>query len=280
MDPGRRHGRRRRRTKIESAFAPRLIEMLGSPAYAVLSLAAHRVLARLEIELASHGGKENGNLPCTYDDLMRYGIDRDSIAPALRELQALGFIEWAPGRAGNAEFRVPGGFRLTYRHKDYDQPTHEWRRVVDVSDAKRIASEARPKKGPARLPRKQKASREKPQLSVGETPTETASSIVRKPPITPSDGKPPLLYVCGGGGREQDAAQTSGLATGDPMPLPVPVVADTPPLPIPRVSKEELRASGERLGALHAKKLRRAGLSEPVHQRVDPPVDPSDNGQP
>ena len=42
--------------RIEGQFAPRLIDMLGSPPYRVLNLAEHRVLARLEIELASHDG--------------------------------------------------------------------------------------------------------------------------------------------------------------------------------------------------------------------------------
>ena len=35
---------------ISGPFAPRLIEMMNSPAYRVLSLAAHRILSRLEIE--------------------------------------------------------------------------------------------------------------------------------------------------------------------------------------------------------------------------------------
>jgi hypothetical protein len=42
---------------------PRLIEMLRSPAYRALSRAAHQVLARIEIELADHGGMDNGKLP-------------------------------------------------------------------------------------------------------------------------------------------------------------------------------------------------------------------------
>ena len=41
--------------KIDGPFAPRLITMLKSPAYRALSLSAHRILARLEIELYQHG---------------------------------------------------------------------------------------------------------------------------------------------------------------------------------------------------------------------------------
>jgi hypothetical protein len=84
---------RRRRTQIAGQFAPRTIAMLRSPAWRVLSLSARRVLDRLEIELADHGGVDNGKLPVTYEDFVRYGIERHAIAPALRELVALGFIE-------------------------------------------------------------------------------------------------------------------------------------------------------------------------------------------
>ncbi len=96
-----------RRSRIGGQFAWRLIEMLESPAYRALSLSAHRVLARLEIELAHHGGNDNGALPCTYDDFVHFGIDRDSIAPAIRECETLGFIEITErGQAGNSEFRA------------------------------------------------------------------------------------------------------------------------------------------------------------------------------
>ena len=65
---------RRGFTKIAGVFAARTIEMLESPAYRVLSLSAHRILARLEIELASHGGNDNGRLPLTYNQLVEYGL--------------------------------------------------------------------------------------------------------------------------------------------------------------------------------------------------------------
>jgi hypothetical protein len=72
--------------------------MLESPAYRVLSRAARMVLDRIEIEHMHHGGRENGNLPVTYNDFVVYGIHRHGISPAIRESQALGFIEitaWA-----------------------------------------------------------------------------------------------------------------------------------------------------------------------------------------
>jgi len=104
--------------------------MLRSPAWCVLSLSARRVLDRVEIELADHGGTDNGKLPVTYDDFVRYGLDRHAIGPAMREAVALGFLEITEaGRAGNAEFRKPNLFRLTYRNTAYANPTNEWEKI-------------------------------------------------------------------------------------------------------------------------------------------------------
>src|SRR4051794_3906324 len=106
----------RRRTRIGAQFAPRRIDMLRSPAYCELSLSARRILDRLEIELADHGGTDNGKLPVTYDDFQRYGVHRQAIGPAIRETVALGFVEITEaGVHGTAEFRKPNKFRLTYR---------------------------------------------------------------------------------------------------------------------------------------------------------------------
>jgi hypothetical protein len=131
------------RNQISGQFAWRLIEMLRSPAYRVLSRAAHQILARLEIELADHGGKDNGKLPVTYEQFEDYGVHDHAIAPAIRELEALGFIEITEqGVAGNSEFRRPSKYRLTYRHVGRAEPTDEWRRIKE-DDAARVAKRAR-----------------------------------------------------------------------------------------------------------------------------------------
>ena len=135
---------RRRRTQIDGQFAPRLIQMLESQPYRQLSLSARRVLDRLEVELAHHGGMDNGRLPVTFDDFQRYGIDRHAIAPAIRELVALGFIEVTEhGRAGNADWRSPNRFRITYRPTKDADPTHEWKRIQTAERARAKAREAR-----------------------------------------------------------------------------------------------------------------------------------------
>jgi hypothetical protein len=156
-------GRTNRRTGIGEQFAPRTIRMLRPPAWCVLSLSARRILDRVEIELADHGGADNGKLPVTYDDFERYGIHRHAVGPAIREAVALGFLEITePGRAGNAEWRKPNVFRLTYRNTKYG-PTDEWEKTKTTEEAEAIARAAR-----AARPRKIKPQwRKAPVLSAG-----------------------------------------------------------------------------------------------------------------
>jgi hypothetical protein len=137
-------------SKIAGQFAPRLIEMMRSPAFRVLSLSGHRILARLEIELADHGGRDNGKLPVTFADLKKFGItNRDDIARGIRELCALGFVELTrTGRAGNGEYRMSNLFRITYLPADSRAPTNEWRLIGTIEEAERLAHRARKKNLP------------------------------------------------------------------------------------------------------------------------------------
>jgi len=123
--------------------------MLESPAHRALSLSALRILDRISIELGHHGGQDNGALPCTYTNFTDFGIDRHAIAPAIRELVALGFVEITErGRPGNGEFRTPNLYRLTFqpilrRNKAPVQPTHDWRGIDSLESAQLIALAAR-----------------------------------------------------------------------------------------------------------------------------------------
>jgi hypothetical protein len=109
-------------------------------------------LDRVEIELADHGGRDNAKLPVTYDDFERYGIHRHAVGPAIRETVALGFLVVTEvGRAGNADWRKPNLFRLTYRDTNYG-PTNEWEKIETDEHADALARAAR-----AALPRKTKS---------------------------------------------------------------------------------------------------------------------------
>jgi hypothetical protein len=139
-----------RKMRFEGPFAGRTIAMLDSPSYRVLSLSAHRILARLEIELHRHGGKpeENGRLPCTYENFVDYGVSRNEIAPAIRELVALGFIQVTrTGSAGNAEHRQVTLYLLTYYWTGSDVRLIDgWKRIQTDEEAETVAKAARARK--------------------------------------------------------------------------------------------------------------------------------------
>lgn len=213
---------RNRAKSIPGQFAARLIEMLEAPAYRVLSLSARRVLDRVEIELGHHGGKEeeNGRLPVTYEDFENYGIERGSIARAIREAVALGFLEVTEhGRAGNAEWRKPNKFRLTFRPtkgaRDYG--TNEWRRFQTVEEADAAARAAREPPKPSKTKSRCGFLPE----AGWETHTENVVSIPGKPPLHAKVGKPPLLSISRVGMAEPDReARPSGSAVAsDPARL-------------------------------------------------------------
>ncbi len=125
-----------------------------------MSLSAHRVVDRIDIELRHHGGKENGDLIVTFDQFQQYGIHRHSIAPALREVEALGLVEVTQrGRGGNADFRMPNRFRLTFQPTDHAEPTHEWRRLSTMAEAEAVAQMAREATKRSRVARHKKLNR-------------------------------------------------------------------------------------------------------------------------
>lgn len=160
---GRRHdatGRSlgRRKFTIPTPFVWQTAEMKMSPAWRTLSLSARRVLDRLEIEMANHAGKDNGKLLCTYDHFVEYGIaDRNSVASAIRECEALGFLRVKRGRAGNADSKTPSLYRLTFRETDEADPSDEWRRIHTIEEAEAKARAARREKPKRRRRNKRKA---------------------------------------------------------------------------------------------------------------------------
>jgi hypothetical protein len=192
---GRATGRLRipKRNKITGQFFARLIEMLESPAFRVLSQSAYRVLARLEIELGHHAGQDNGKLPVTFDDFANFGIDRHAIAPAIRECVALGFVEITQkGRAGNAEFRSPNLFRITYAYAAGPVPTHDWRKIETMEAANTLAKAAR-----APLPKTESQWGKAPRFSVGNLHRKAKAPSVGNPHYGSSAETPTTIYILG-----------------------------------------------------------------------------------
>jgi DNA-binding transcriptional MocR family regulator len=145
--------------------------LIKSPAYRVLSRAAHLAMSRIEIEQRHHGGRDNGRLPVTFQDFVDYGIHHSSVTPALRELEAVGIIRVTQrGRAGNAEHRSPNLFFLTFaneRDGTKAPPPHDWRKVETIEQAEQLVSAARVAKDPQAVERgrKQAARRRKNRAS-------------------------------------------------------------------------------------------------------------------
>jgi hypothetical protein len=133
--------------QLNFPFSWRSIEMLQSPAYRTLSLSARKILDRLEIEFERHGRNplENGCLPCTYEDFVEYGIHRQAIAPAIRELVALGFIRITrKGSAGNESHRQPTLYLISYRHAGSDYRLEDgWKAILTIEEAEARAKAAR-----------------------------------------------------------------------------------------------------------------------------------------
>lgn len=223
--------KKNKQPNIPAPFAWRTIEMLRSPAMSVLSLTGRRILDRIEIELAGHGGNDNGSLPVTYADFQRFGIDGHAIGPGLRELEALGFIEITErGRAGNADHRRPNMIRLTYRFKGDTPPTNEWRRITTIKEAKQIAAKVRPNTSGKRKRRKDfrwgknpkpmgETPSEKPEISMGDSNTEGQNSRWGKPPLLSR-----YLSICGDYQGREGAE-----------PVPSPAVVPAPRRRVPEV---------------------------------------------
>lgn len=221
----------RRHNRISGQFAARTIEMLESPAYRVLTRSAHLVISRLEIELAHHGGNDNGRLIVTTEDFMTYGMHRTSVAPAIREAEALGFIKVTErGRGGNAEFRSANRYFLTFAHgrdSKSSPPTDDWRRIKTIEEAERIAQAARADKNEAAVEfgkrswRKRRTKQNTGQntgtklsrSSVRKQRTETSALPVRKIRTTSPDEETEPPSIARGGSR---SAPPSAVASEPP----------------------------------------------------------------
>ncbi len=131
--------------RIGEQFSARPVEMQKSAAWRVLNNAERMMLDRIEIELASHGGKDNGALPVTLANFEEYGVRRKSVASSRRALVALGFITFEAGRYSSPTRQDPSKFGLTYKPMAGDRrPLHRWRRLPDdITACDRIVIDAR-----------------------------------------------------------------------------------------------------------------------------------------
>jgi hypothetical protein len=123
-------------------FIKRRRSLNESAAMAALTLAAHRVLLRLEIELMQHAGRNNGKLICTFDDFEQFGIRRKSIAPAIRLLATVGLVEITLRGWRLASYGRPARYRLTYLESFGKPPTDEWMAYAPITNSCRKTTAA------------------------------------------------------------------------------------------------------------------------------------------
>jgi len=124
-------------------------EMITSPAWQAMSLAARKIVDRLMIEHMAHGGTENGNLIVTYADFRKYGIRDKTIASAIREAVALGWVQViSKGGKARGDIRHPSYYALAWLPwRDATPAKNTWRTVrspEQAAERKRLARQ-RPK---------------------------------------------------------------------------------------------------------------------------------------
>ena len=103
--------------------------MMESPAFKVLSPVATRIYLILKNEY--RGNFTMNNIVCPYSTMEQYGISRNSIPPALRLLEALGFIVREPGNLMSEP--------TVYHFSD------KWKEIKDIETAGKIKKELREK---------------------------------------------------------------------------------------------------------------------------------------
>jgi hypothetical protein len=236
----------KRRSVLAEQWIAYSREMIESPALRVLSQTAIRVMHRLEAEHMNHGGGENGRLQVTYDQLHEWGMDRNAIAPAIRELVALGFVEITEPGYGGAEKGRSNRFRLTYvNSKSREVPTNEWSKIATLEKAESLASAARAIKDQrARdLGRRGARGRAKKYSPVSRSPTEPVSKPPTKMTIPqsanprllgPVSKSPTTIYISGDRGRvlgtaHEATAPTAPATRPDELP---PILAKCARLPL------------------------------------------------
>jgi hypothetical protein len=118
-------------------------EMLESPAWIGMPLAARQVVDRIIIEHLNHGGRLNGELPVLYDDFETFGVRRSSIVVALKIAEELGWIDRTfQGIKGTGAQRAPALYALTWIGQERMPASNRWRKISE-EDARAIVVEAR-----------------------------------------------------------------------------------------------------------------------------------------
>ena len=112
--------------------------LLESNSVKSLSINAHRVLLRLLLEHLGHAALENGELRVSYRQFEDWGVSRNCIAAAIRELECKGLIDRRCGHA-DGNIRPPILYELTfYATERHGGATNRWRRYRGGKPSKTV----------------------------------------------------------------------------------------------------------------------------------------------
>jgi len=140
-----RRGRSRSRPNtIQGQFRYHTIDLVGSPVWRALSLSERRILDRIDIELASHGGRHNGDLIITRRDFAAFGVSPKAQLRGIAGLVALGLISWKPGHASpDPAHGRAARFGILYRATRDGTADEQWRRFKTPAEVKTTLARAR-----------------------------------------------------------------------------------------------------------------------------------------
>lgn len=106
-------------------------DLLKSDAWQGMSINCRRFLDALLVEDMAHAGTENGNLICTFDQLVALGIRRNAISKAKGEAIARGLVRETKKGGRYGFCKEPSRYRLTwYSSHDGSPATNDWKGVT------------------------------------------------------------------------------------------------------------------------------------------------------
>lgn len=96
------------------------IDLLCSPAWRALGINEHRTLDAMILDHLRQGGRHNGQIKATYDQLVHRGVHRESIPQAIRNLESGGIIDV------HRVHRSPSTYTLTWLRANGTAATNRW----------------------------------------------------------------------------------------------------------------------------------------------------------
>jgi hypothetical protein len=129
-----------------SSWAWFTAEMLDSPAWRTLPGNAMKIVFRIVLEHLKHGGVDNGGLPVTYLDFVKFGVRRNSIREAIEIAISLGWIDrTSVGEVPwHGDVRKPSTYGLTWLPQYNGAPaSNRWIKIDTQVDAKNAVKRAK-----------------------------------------------------------------------------------------------------------------------------------------